>query len=511
MSVLNYLTKIKIFKRVIPSIVKRILKVLGQNIFIYEFNNLKIIINLNEPMDQLIFFHNEYEKLQMNFLIQKIAEIKPHFFLDIGSNSGIYSLTVGDQFSKIKVLAFEPIKKTRSIFKKNVSLNKKNKNVKLYPFGLSDKSKNLLVKAQIKNGHIQKGGFGVANNNEDTTSLHTEYAPFKRGDDLLKIKNKIVFVKIDVEGHEINVLEGMLKILKRNKVFLQIEIFDRNFKKTNLLLKKNNFRKIYKISSDGKDDYYYQNFENKPLTFCVSLTTIPSRFSTVNKTIDSLNNQTKKPNKIFLNIPKSYKRFPNYNSKFDKFNQKFKNVEIVTCKDNGPGTKLLGSIKKMRNYDYVVLVDDDHTYNEKMLSFFYLNALKNFESCYSFCVYNIKDCKIGQGADGFMINTAFLVNINKFFNKHVKNNSKFFFNDDLWISIFLNKIAKKNIKNLSFLLKKSTFEKHASIYKKHTKKNSLINYYSLNKKIAGNLRFNENVKEYLSLKKMTKSFSKKIF
>ncbi len=294
MSVLNYLTKIKIFKRVIPSIVKRILKVLGQNIFIYEFNNLKIIINLNEPMDQLIFFHNEYEKLQMNFLIQKIAEIKPHFFLDIGSNSGIYSLTVGDQFSKIKVLAFEPIKKTRSIFKKNVSLNKKNKNVKLYPFGLSDKSKNLLVKAQIKNGYIQKGGFGVANNNEDTTSLHTEYAPFKRGDDLLKIKNKIVFVKIDVEGHEINVLEGMLKILKRNKVFLQIEIFDRNFKKTNLLLKKNNFRKIYKISSDGKDDYYYQNFENKPLTFCVSLTTIPSRFSTVNKTIDSLNNQTKK-------------------------------------------------------------------------------------------------------------------------------------------------------------------------------------------------------------------------
>jgi len=294
MTVLNYLTNIKIFKRVIPSIAKRILKLFGKNIFIYEFNNLKLIINLNEPMDQLIFFHNQYEKLQIDFLIQKIAEIKPHFFLDIGSNSGIYSLTVGDQFSKIKVLAFEPIKITRSIFKKNISLNKKNKNIKLYPFGLSDKSKNLLVKAQIKNGHIQKGGFGVVNCNEDTTSLHTEYAPFKRGDDLLKIKNKIVFVKIDVEGHERNVLKGMLKILKRNKVFLQIEIFDRNFKKTNLLLKKNNFRKIYKISSDGKYDYYYQNFENKPLSICVSLTTIPSRFSTVNKTIESLNNQTKK-------------------------------------------------------------------------------------------------------------------------------------------------------------------------------------------------------------------------
>ena len=56
MSVLNYLTNIKIFKRVIPSIAKRILKLFGKNIFIYEFNNLKLIINLNEPMDQLIFF-----------------------------------------------------------------------------------------------------------------------------------------------------------------------------------------------------------------------------------------------------------------------------------------------------------------------------------------------------------------------------------------------------------------------------------------------------------------------
>ena len=78
-------------------------------------------------------------------------------------------------------------------------------------------------------------------------------------------------------------------------------------------------------------------------------------------------------------------------------------------------------------------------------------------------------------------------------------------------SRFLNKIAKKNIKNLSFLLKKSIFQKHASIYKKHTMINSLINYYSLNKRIAGNLRFDDNVKEYLSLKKMTKSFSKKNF
>jgi hypothetical protein len=39
-------------------------------------------------------------------------------------------LTSWKKFSKIKVLAFEPIKRTRSIFEKNISLNKKNKNIK---------------------------------------------------------------------------------------------------------------------------------------------------------------------------------------------------------------------------------------------------------------------------------------------------------------------------------------------------------------------------------------------
>ena len=60
-------------------------------------------------------------------------------------------------------------------------------------------------------------------------------------------------------------------------------------------------------------------------------------------------------------------------------------------------------------------------------------------------------------------------------------------------------------------MKKTIYQKHASIYKNHTKKNSLINYYSFNKRIAGKLKFNENVKEYLFLKKTTKIFSKKIF
>ena len=244
------------------------------------------------------------------------------------------------------------------------------------------------------------------------------------------------------------------------------------------------------------------------LNFCVSLTSIPPRFGNIKKTINSINIQNKKPDKIYLNIPHNYERYPNQNFDITELIKTCPNLQIIRCEDCGPGTKLLGAINEFNKYDYVVLIDDDHIYNKEMLSFFHEKGLENLDKAYSFCVYNVEDCKVGQGADGFMINTFFLKNIYQFFAKYIKNNKKLFFNDDLWISIFLNKILKKDIENLSFLLKQSFFKKEKSIYKKHTKIDALIELYSANRKEARNLRFKENCEEYLLLKQKTKNFTK---
>lgn len=247
--------------------------------------------------------------------------------------------------------------------------------------------------------------------------------------------------------------------------------------------------------------------KNNKLSFCVSLTTIPPRAGKIKKTLDSIYNQTRKANKIFLNIPSVFKRFPEESCDISCITNLYKNLEIVSCEDFGPGTKLLGSIDKLKNYDYVVLVDDDHIYNKEMLDFFYQKAILSLERSYSFCVSQIEDCKVGQGADGFLINSNFLKNIFDFFQNQIKNNQKLFYNDDLWISIFLNKILKIDIENISYLLKKSFFKKNKSIYKKHTTIESLIEVYSKNRKSARKLRFEENCKEYLLLKNKTKDFT----
>jgi len=244
-------------------------------------------------------------------------------------------------------------------------------------------------------------------------------------------------------------------------------------------------------------------------SFCVSLTSIPPRFSTLEKTIRSINSQIKKPPKIFLNIPLKYKRYPDSKYNFLQLEKIFENLTIIRCKDYGPGTKLLGSLEYLMDYDYVVLIDDDHIYNKDMLDIFNKEALKDLDSAYSFCVYNVEDCKVGQGADGFMINTNFLKEIFEFFNKFVLNNKKLFFNDDLWISIYLNKVLKKDIKNLFQLIKQPIFfKKIKSIYKKHTTVDALIELYSKDRKEAREIKFKENCEEYLLLKNQTENFTK---
>ena len=107
------------------------------------------------------------------------------------------------------------------------------------------------------------------------------------------------------------------------------------------------------------------------MKFCVSLSTIPSRIKNIYKTIDNLNNQTLKPDKIFLNIPRKYKRFKNETiSEVDINSLKNMNIEITRCEDFGPGTKLMGSLSKIKDYDCVILIDDDHLYNKHIFNIF---------------------------------------------------------------------------------------------------------------------------------------------
>ena len=66
----------------------------------------------------------------------------------------------------------------------------------------------------------------------------------------------------------------------------------------------------------------------------VSISTIPQRLNNLKESIESLLNQTKKPDKIFINIPYKYKRFneiikDNQIPRFDSNIVEVRDVKIV--------------------------------------------------------------------------------------------------------------------------------------------------------------------------------------
>ena len=213
---------------------------------------------------------------------------------------------------------------------------------------------------------------------------------------------------------------------------------------------------------------------------CVSITTIPERLNIVHKSVESLLKQTKKPDKIFINIPNKYRRFKEIvkSDQIPKFNDE--SVIVNRCEDFGPGTKLLGSIDEIDENSLIILADDDHVYENYMVEKFHFYYLKAPNNAYSFYVHPLNNFGVGQGADGFAINSNLLSGIKKFYNEVVKENEDLFIHDDLWTSFFLFFVKKVKILSLQSQLKKNANNMFSPIYKKHTEDKGLISSYGKN-------------------------------
>ena len=212
----------------------------------------------------------------------------------------------------------------------------------------------------------------------------------------------------------------------------------------------------------------------------VSISTIPARIKNLNQSVQSLLNQTQKPDKIFINIPFKYKRFSETinDDQIPKFDSNL--VEITRCDDSGPGTKLLGSLSKLEKNSLLILADDDQNYENYMIEKFFYFYSREPNNAYSFYVHPLGQFGIGQGADGFAINTNHLDGIQNFYDKIVKNYKELFLYDDLWISFFLYFFKKNKILSLREHLKKDKEGNLLLIYKTHTLTTGLISIYGKN-------------------------------
>ena len=145
-----------------------------------------------------------------------LKKIKKKFiFLDIGANIGIYSLYAATH--KHNVISVEPEFSNFFMLNANIRDNNLAPNMTAYPISLYNKS-------EIAHLHIRYGTLGASSNSFEQPIGQTGElfdAIFKQGsisittDQLLsKLNLQPNYIKIDVDGHELPIVEGMVKTLK---------------------------------------------------------------------------------------------------------------------------------------------------------------------------------------------------------------------------------------------------------------------------------------------------------
>lgn len=255
---ISKLIKYPLLKRLIPSISLRLLKLLKKNRGFFKINDFDMFLDFLDPIDREIILTQEFEKEEINFLIEEIKSYKINYFLDIGANCGYYSLKISKEVLNIEILAFEPNIEAFSKFSKSLTKNLNlSKKIKLKNFGLSNKSTKLKMQSMVKFGYAQTGGTSVVDENLNSKNF-IFFGNFKIGDNFIKLINEKISLKIDVEGHELNVLKGLKELIKKNQCVLQIEICDKNFLDVNNFLFLLGYKKFYKAKS--RLNYFYKNF-----------------------------------------------------------------------------------------------------------------------------------------------------------------------------------------------------------------------------------------------------------
>ncbi len=137
-------------------------------------------------------------------------------FFDIGSNIGTYAIMLAKR--GVRTFAFEPVKDNYDAIRINLILNKLEDKVKVYPVALgASKYKTQFAFDLTNTGASHKADIETDDDYKPLKEeiVESEVMPL---DDLidefnLKKEDKI-FMKIDVEGMEANVLQGARKFLQ---------------------------------------------------------------------------------------------------------------------------------------------------------------------------------------------------------------------------------------------------------------------------------------------------------
>lgn len=198
-----------------------------------------------------------YEPIQPFLLMELSRHFAIDTFIDVGANIGTYSLFLSRLQGVGAIHAFEPNGKSFAELGRNVLLNGLARKVLAHRLAASSAPGEAVFRVV--------GDYSGANGIK-ATSIHPAGAAAESVVDCVTLDSMIdafgerIGLKVDVEGHEVEVLRGARKILTTRKTLLQIETYQSEGDDVAGFLGDAGYHKITQVGPD----HYYTNMTELP-------------------------------------------------------------------------------------------------------------------------------------------------------------------------------------------------------------------------------------------------------
>ena len=179
----------------------------------YDLGKLQVIRPQKRDFQMLVtpswvtyFSQNAYEDFTSDLVLKFLRD--DTLFIDVGAHYGYYTLLAGTKYPKCEIISFEPVPENCEILRRNIKLNQL-ENVEVYNLALSNKNETRKFNITEVSACC---GF---DENPITRISRVVDVQAVTLDSLINKAPKVpVIIKVDTEGHEICVLEGMDEILR---------------------------------------------------------------------------------------------------------------------------------------------------------------------------------------------------------------------------------------------------------------------------------------------------------
>lgn len=210
----------------------------------YRNNNYLFFVHNERDVIQKFHFSGQFYEIEDLELIRGLARGYKRV-IDVGSNVGNHAVFFAKEMAVESVIAFEPNSVARDILEINVLLNSAHQ-VKLemarFAIGQSNESAFMHTKYDFNLGHTKID----LDSSGDVT--------IRRLDDLVVSAD---FIKIDVEGFEMQALCGMEELIAKSRPDLYVEVDNENQKEFNGWVSLNNYAVIHRLKRYKDNENYF--------------------------------------------------------------------------------------------------------------------------------------------------------------------------------------------------------------------------------------------------------------